>query len=112
MKKQISAPHTTKDNLARLLNNRNIYSLLRSVGYFLGRKSSSSNKVETDKPCKLVILFGNKSQRNICSVYQDTCSRRSTTINSLSLASPIGRPFSYTQVRIKMFRKKNKQEDW
>lgn len=38
---------TIKGKLAWMLNNRNIYSLLMNVGYFLEKQSASSNKVES-----------------------------------------------------------------
>lgn len=40
------AHHNIKGNLAWMLNNRNIYLLLMTVGYFLENNIASRNKVE------------------------------------------------------------------
>lgn len=40
------AHHNIKGKFARMLNNRNIYLLFMSVGYFLEKKAASPNKVE------------------------------------------------------------------
>lgn len=41
------ARHNIKGKLAWMLNNRNIYSLLMNIGYFLEKQSALSNKVES-----------------------------------------------------------------